>query len=245
MRLRDLLLALPGYRRSGGAMGRRGQWERDSGVIGEPLRERLRSLDRREWVGLVVVGTLIVAGAALWYVHSLPSPVSIQASTDRLGPSGRAAVASSPTPATIIVDVAGWVRRPGVYDFRHGDRVIDAIRMAGGGRPGADLTSINLAAPLTDGQQVVVFRKGKLGVGSSGSGGGAAAPGSEGAEPLINLNTATLDQLESLPGIGPVLGQRILDYRQEHGPFRSVDDLLNVSGVGDKRLADLRSQVTV
>ena len=214
-------------------------------MIGEPLRERLRSLDRREWVGLVVVAVLIVGGAALWYVRSLPSSVSIQTSTDRRGPSGLAAPAPSPTAATIIVDVAGWVRRPGVYDFRQGDRVIDAIRMAGGGRPGADLTSINLAAPLTDGQQIVVPRKGKLGAGGSGSGGAAVAPGSGGAEPLINLNTATLDQLESLPGIGPALGQRIIDYRQEHGSFRSVDDLLNVSGIGEKRLADLRSKVTV
>lgn len=214
-------------------------------MIGEPFRERIRSLDRREWAGLLVVAVLIVGGAALWYVRSLPSSVSIQASTDRSGPSGVAPPAPSPTPATIIVDVAGWVRRPGVYDFRQGDRVIDAIRMAGGGRPGADLTSINLAALLTDGQQIVVPRKGKLAVGGQGAGGGPGAPGSSGAEPLINVNTATLDQLESLPGIGPALGQRIIDYRQQHGPFRSVDDLLNVSGIGEKRLADLRPKVTV
>ncbi len=101
-------------------------------MIGEPLRERLRSLDRREWVGLVVVAVLIVGGAALWYVRSVPSSVSIQTSTDRRGPSGLAAPAPSPTAATIIVDVAGWVRRPGVYDFRQGDRVIDAIRRGRG-----------------------------------------------------------------------------------------------------------------
>ena len=213
-------------------------------MIGEPLRERLRSLDRREWAGLLVVAVLIVGGAALWYVRSLPSSVSIQASTDRQGPSGLASPAPSLTPATIVVDVAGWVRRPGVYDFRQGDRVIDAIRMAGGGRPGADLTSINLAAPLTDGQQIVVPKKSKLGVSASGVGGGGAAPGSGGAEPLINLNTATLDQLESLPGIGPALGQRILDYRQEHGPFRSVDDLDQVPGIGPTRVENLRDLVT-
>jgi competence protein ComEA len=213
-------------------------------MIGEPLRERLRSLDRREWAGLLVIAVLIVGGAALWYIRSLPSSVSIQASTDRRGPSGLIKPAPSPTPATIVVDVTGWVRRPGVYDFRQGDRVIDAIRMAGGGRSGADLTSINLAALLTDGQQIVVPRKGKLGVAGPGSSGTGGAPGSSGAEPLINLNTATLDQLETLPGIGPALGQRILDYRQEHGPFRSVDELLNVSGIGEKRLADIRSKVT-
>jgi competence protein ComEA len=215
---------------------------RSRGAVNEPLRERLRSLDRRELAGLLIVAVLIVGGAALWYVRSLPSAVSIEASTERQSPTGPAATAS-PSPVPIIVDVTGWVRRPGVYEFRQGDRVIDAVRMAGGGKPGADLTSINLAALLTDGQQILVPRKGKGGVGA-GVAGGSGVPGS-GTEVLINLNTATLDQLETLPGIGPSLGQRILDYRQEHGPFRSVEDLLNVSGIGEKRLADLRSKVTV
>jgi competence protein ComEA len=214
-------------------------------VIGEPMRERLRSLDRRELAGLVVVAALIVGGAALWYARSLPSSVSIEASADGRVSGGAAAVAPSPTPALVIVDVAGWVRHPGVYEFRQGDRVIDAIRMAGGGKHGADLTSINLAAPLTDGQQILVLRRGRVGPGGGMVGGGPGAPGLGGAEPLVNLNTATLDQLESLPGIGPALAQRILDYRGEHGPFRAVDDLTNVSGIGDKRLADLRSKVTV
>jgi competence protein ComEA len=212
--------------------------------MGEPLRERLRSLDRRELVGLLAVALLIVGGAALWYVRSLPSSVRIEASTERSDRGGSALAAPTATPGVVIVDVAGWVRRPGVYEFRQGDRVIDAIRMAGGGKTGADLQSINLAALLIDGQQIVVPRKGKGSVPGAGTSGGAV-PGSGGAEPLINLNTATLDQLESLPGIGPALGQRILDYREQHGPFRKVEDLLNVSGIGEKRLADLRSNVTV
>ena len=177
-------------------------------------------------------------------MRSLPSSVAVHASTDRDAPPGIAEATPSPTPTTIVVDVAGWVKRPGVYEFRQGDRVIDAIRMAGGGKSGADLAAINLAALLTDGQQIVVLKKGSTETGASGGGGGGA-PGSGGAEPLVNLNTATLDQLESLPGIGPALGQRILDYRQEHGPFRSVEDLLNVSGIGEKRLGDLRSKVSV
>ena len=212
---------------------------------GEPLRERLRSLDRRELAGLLVVAILIVGGAALWYMRSLPSSVSIEASTDGRGSDDSAATAASPTPALIIVDVAGWVRRPGVYEFRQGDRVVDAIRMAGGAKHGADLMSINLAALLTDGQQIVVLRRGRAGPSGAAGGGGSGPPGTGGAEPLVNLNTATVDQLESLPGIGPALAQRILDYRQEHGPFRSVEDLTKVSGIGEKRLADLRSKVTV
>ena len=213
-------------------------------MVGEPLRDRLRSLDRRELAGLLVVAAIIVGGAGLWYVRSLPSSVAVQASTDRDPPPGIAEATPSPTPTTIVVDVAGWVKRPGVYEFRQGDRVIDAIRMAGGGKSGADLAAINLAAMLTDGQQIVVLKKGSTGTAASGGGSGAV-PRSGGAEPLVNLNTATLDQLESLPGIGPALGQRILDYRQEHGPFRSVEDLLNVSGIGEKRLGDLRSKVSV
>jgi competence protein ComEA len=212
-------------------------------VIGEPLRERLRSLDRRELAGLLVVAALIVGGAAMWYVRSLPSSVSIHAPPDREGPGRSAASTVAPSPATIVVDVAGWVIRPGVYELRQGDRVIDAVRMAGGAKPGADLTSINLASLLTDGQQIVVPKRGKGGASMPGIGAGGA-PGS-GGSPLINLNTATLDQLESLPGIGPALAQRIIDYRQEHGPFRSIDELVNVSGIGEKRLADLRSNVSV
>jgi competence protein ComEA len=146
----------------------------------------------------------------------------------------------------IVVDVAGLVRSPGVYQFHQGDRVIDAITRAGGARPGADLTSLNLAALLTDAEQIIVGKAGQGGVAtgtsgaSSGAGGGSGSPGA-----LVNINTATLDQLETLPGIGPALGQRIIDYREQHGPFHTVNDLLDVSGIGDQRLADLRSMVTV
>jgi competence protein ComEA len=211
-------------------------------LIGEPLRERLRSLERRELVGLLLVALLIVGAAVLWYVRSLPASVSVSASIERRENGGTVATPpASPSP-TIIVHVAGWVRRPGVYELRQGDRVIDALRMAGGGKGGADLTAVNLAAVLTDGQQILVFKKGAAG----GAGGGpVAVAGSGGPAPLVNLNTATLDQLDSLPGIGPTLAQRILDHRTEHGPYRSVDDLLDVSGIGDKRLEDLRSKVTV
>lgn len=214
-------------------------------MIGEPLRERLRSLERRELIGLLLVALLIVGGAVLWYVRSLPASVAVEASIDRPEQGSVTEATPSPAPATIFVHVAGWVRRPAVYELRQGDRVIDAIRMAGGAKGGADLTMVNLAALLTDGQQIVVFKRGAAGAAPGGQGGGVPAPGSGGPAQLVNLNTATLDQLESLPGIGPTLAQRILDHRQAHGPFRSVDDLLNVSGIGEKRLEDLRSKVTV
>jgi len=234
-------MPLPRYLNTDGRLG-------GEAVNGEPWRERLRSLDRREVAGLAILAVLILAGAVFWYVRSLPTPVRVQ--TDGSGGDQRAAIDPSASPSAsspagvVVVDVAGWVRRPGVYEFAPGDRVIDAIRRAGGARPGADLTSLNLAALLTDGEQVVVGRAGRgadppssAGSGTGGSGGGSGG--------LVNINTATLDQLETLPGIGPALGQRIVDYRTQHGPFHSVEDLLNVSGIGEKRLADIKSKVTV
>ncbi len=208
------------------------------------MRERLSELDRRELIGLVCVGAVIVAAAGLWYVRSLPKAVRIEAASGgapRPGTGPPAGATPSPETSPVVVDVAGWVRHPGVYEMRQGDRVIDAIRVAGGARPGADLTSLNLASLLQDAQQVLVLRRGAARAGGGGSGSGSAS----GAGGKINLNTATLDQLESLPGIGEVLGQRILDYRQAHGSFHSVDDLLNVSGIGPSHLADLKDLVTV
>jgi len=211
---------------------------------GETLGERLRSLGRREILGLVVLVTAVIAGAALWYVRSLPSQIHIETTGPYAGDGPAASTTSSapPAPATIVVYVSGLVRHPGVYEFQEGQRIVDAVARAGGARRGADLTTLNLAALLVDGEQIIVGAAGAPGASSgtivgSGSGGDGAGP--------VNLNTATLDQLETLPGIGPALGQRIIDYREEHGPFQSVDDLLNVSGIGEKRLEDLRSGVTV
>jgi competence protein ComEA len=186
-----------------------------------------------------VVGAVIAASAGLWYVRSLPKPVRIEASAR---PAAESVARPSAAPSPLVVDVAGWVRHPGVFDMRPGDRIVDAIRSAGGAKPGADLRSLNLAALLQDAQQILVLRRG---AGDVPGGGAAAGGGGSGAGGKVNLNTATLDQLESLPGIGEVLGQRILDYRQQHGPFKAVDDLLNVSGIGPSHLADMKDLVTV
>jgi competence protein ComEA len=220
-------------------------------VDGQGLRERLASLERREKVGLAVVGALIVAGAAVWYLRSLPSSVHVEqvSAAGGRGSSG-ATAAPGPTalaqPRTIVVYVAGRVRHPGVYTFDQGDRVVDAIERAGGALSGSDLTSLNLAALLTDSEQIVVGKAGGVGApsgtstGSTGASGGPAGAGGK-----VDINTATVDQLEALPGIGPVLAQRIIDFREAHGPFRSVKDLTNVSGIGDAHMADLEPLVTV
>jgi competence protein ComEA len=210
-------------------------------MLRERLEERLQGWDRRELAGLAVIAVLVVAGAGFWYVRSLPSHVEIRST------GGRASAAASPeptaTPVALLVHVAGWVHRPGVYELREGQRVIDAIDAAGGAKAGADLTAINLAALVTDAQQIVVAKRGAAGPGASSSG-TTTGPGAGGTE-LVNINTATLDQLETLPGIGEVLAQRIIDYREENGPFGSVEDLLDVSGIGDATLAELKPLITV
>jgi competence protein ComEA len=205
------------------------------------LRERLDSLSRGELGGLVVVVVATLLGAGLWYARSLPRPVDIAAPPNAASPvvSAGAVPFASPTPVAIIVDVAGWVRKPGVYEFTPGDRVIDAVNRAGGARHGADLTTLNLAAPLTDGTQIVVPKPGATAPGGTGS------TSTTGGPSLININTASETDLETLPGVGPVTAAAIIDYRTQNGPFSTVDDLIDVSGIGPSTLEQVRPFVTV
>lgn len=145
----------------------------------------------------------------------------------------------------LIVHVAGEVRRPGVYRLRDGARVDDAIDCAGGAARGADLGALNLAAKLEDGRQVLVPHRGGTAAAPVPPGGGEApVPGVAPPGPPINLNTATLDQLDQLDGIGPATAQKILQYRQEHGGFSSVEELKEVPGIGDVRFKTLKDRVT-
>ena len=147
-----------------------------------------------------------------------------------------------PRKATVaLVHVAGAVRSPGVYHLRDGERIQDAVRRAGGPRPGADLNAINLAAKVADGQQVVVPRRGAAGPAQVG-GAAAGEPGGPPQAP-VSLNTATAEQLDTLDGVGPATASKILDYRRQHGGFRSIDDLGEIPGIGPKRLAALRGKV--
>jgi len=191
-------------------------------------------MSRGELVGLVVVLAAVLAGTALWYVRALPKPVEIAASSD-VGNAG-GVVSPSPTPVPILVDVAGFVREPGVYEFVVGDRVIDAIERAGGARKGADLSALNLAAPLADGTQILVPKRGAS---ASGAATGTTAGG------LININSADAATLEELSGIGEVLAAAIVSYREEHGAFATIEDLMDVSGIGPATLEEIRDQVTV
>ncbi|MFD3960285.1 MULTISPECIES: ComEA family DNA-binding protein [Streptomyces] len=151
-----------------------------------------------------------------------------------------------PEPAgEIVVDVAGKVHRPGVQRLPAGSRVADALRAAGGVRAGADVTGLNRARVLMDGEQVRVgLPQAPADQAASGAAGGVAgASGPSGPAAPLSLSTATKEQLETLPGVGPVLAQHIIDHRTESGGFRSVDELRQVSGIGDRRFADLRPLV--
>lgn len=154
-------------------------------------------------------------------------------------PRPRAAVVTARPAAApaLTVHVVGAVRAPGLYRLREGSRVDDAIRRAGGAKPKAALELVNLAAPVADGQQVVVPARGEAGPVSTGAGGSAPTGG------LVHLNSATLEELDTLPGVGPVTAQRIIDYRTANGAFSSVDELDAVPGIGPARLEQLRPLV--
>ncbi len=143
-----------------------------------------------------------------------------------------------------VVQVVGAVRRPGVYRLPAGRRVDDAVRAAGGATRRADLAGVNLAAKVSDGQQIIVPAAGAAG---AAAGGPAGAPGEAGAAPgqPLNLNTATPEQLDQLDGVGPATAQKIVAYRQAHGGFRSVSELDQVPGIGEKKLAGLKDRVRV
>jgi competence protein ComEA len=150
-----------------------------------------------------------------------------------------AARAASPATAArlLVVDVVGAVRRPGLVRLAEGSRVADAIAHAGGLGRGAERAGVNFAAPVSDGQQVVVPQRGAAVAAGAGGGAASASTGP------VSLSSATAEQLDALPGVGPVTAEKIVAYRQQHGAFRSVDELDAISGIGPSRIADLRGLV--
>lgn len=235
-------------------------------------RPELRWAPSRRVVTSLLVAAFAAAVIAGWWVaRGQPrsvgaelGPPSLSAATDRAlapspGGSSHPATASvsgslaqpslgqsSTADNRIVVDVVGRVRRPGVYRLASGSRVDDAVRAAGGAAGGVDLSVLNLARKLSDGEQLAVGVSGAPAAPGSpagaddSSGGSASAAGG-----LVDLNTATASQLDALPGVGPVLAQHILDWRTAHGRFESVQQLNSVSGIGDAKYADLAPLVAV
>ena len=211
-------------------------------------RDRLNALalePRRLVVAATAVAVVLVAAAvAVALLRGSPPPVHVE--LPRAAPGeGREAGASAPepeAPADALVHAAGAVARPGVYRIRPGGRVADVVEAAGGAAPDADLQQLNLAAKVSDGERVYVPRRGEVVPSPAPS--GPAGPAGTATGP-IDLNTATAEQLEALPGVGPSTAQAILDYRRQHGRFRTVDELLEVRGIGEAKLAALRPRVRV
>ncbi|MDN3022966.1 ComEA family DNA-binding protein [Streptomyces sp. S.PB5] len=260
-----------------------GDWR---GRAGLALRERMPvwlqarcGVERRSVVALAVL-LVVAAGFAVQHFWAgrtqdvrAPEVVAAPYGGERAeAEAGGSASASAGAPnaagtagtagtsvAEIVVDVSGKVREPGIHRLPAGARVADALRAAGGVRPGTDTVGLNRARFLVDGEQVVVGGPAVPGAGAAGtaaggaaggvvgaagglSGAGGSVPGAGSGAP-VSLNTATVEQLDTLPGVGPVLAQHILDYRTQHGGFRSVDELREVNGIGARRFADLRNLV--
>lgn len=191
---------------------------------------QIPALSRRQLFGLAAAAVFVLL-LALRHLGGSGS------SAPAVTPVQQAAKPKSVAQKLLVVDVAGAVRHPGVYRLRSGLRIDDAIAAAGGTRPKAQLGAVNLAAPIADGEQIVVPGRGVAAsaVGSPSAGSSPSAP--------LDLNSATLEELENLPGIGPVTAQKILDYRQQHGAFHSVAELQGVSGIGPAHMAQLKGLV--
>lgn len=226
---------------SAGAAGHAGTGRGRPGPASSPLaRWRQGRIDpgRRGVAALALVAVLAALLAGFIVLRARPRAVLPPAvvATGVPVPGSSAAV---PAPAgEVVVSVGGKVPRPGLLRLAAGSRVDDAVRAAGGPLPGADLADLNLARRLVDGEQLLV------GV-SQPAGATAPGPSTGVGNPLVDLNSATLAELDSLPGIGPVLAQKMLDWRTEHGRFGSVDQLREVSGIGESKYAEIKARVRV
>ena len=189
---------------------------------------------RRIVFGLAVLAAVALVGGYGVAMRARPHATGISLSSPPSGPQRSA--------EKIFVHIGGAVRKPGLYRLAKGSRVNDAIRAAGGVLEDANLDALNLAAKVKDGDKILVPSKNGQGEtqAAAGDSGAAAARGG-----LVNLNTATVADLDTLPGIGPALAQRIISYREQHGGFRKLEDLLDVPGIGPAKFEELRDLVTV
>ena len=213
----------------------------------EPAEPDARARPRlRLGIGAAVTLGLVVLSAAVGWgiLRGQASPAESIALDDGSSTSVEGADPPAVAPAEgLYVHVLGEVAAPGLYTVEPEARLVDALAAAGGTLESADLQAVNLARPLSDGEQIVVPKIGaEPAPGSPGAPGGGGGAGADGT---VNLNTADQAALETLPRIGPALAQRIIDWRDENGRFRSVDDLLAVPGIGEKLLAGVREKVTV
>ena len=213
---------------------------------------------RRATIATAVLLVVVGAATLAWVMSARPRPLTVETAPggtvatplldapgttgDATAPPAVSASVSASASAEIVIDVAGKVRHPGLYRLAPGARIDDAVKAAGGALPGVSLTSLNLAAKVSDGQQILV---GVSAPTATSAAGGTAPTAGDSSPGPVNLNTADLNTLQNLPGVGPVTAQHILDWRTEHGSFRSVDQLQDVSGIGPAKFAAMKDQATV
>jgi competence protein ComEA len=208
-------------------------------VVKKDLRERVSEVagSRRDAWLIVAVVTLVVVASLAFFRRSATAVIAPPAL-----PSATPAAPEAAPKETLAVHVAGAVRKPGLYELTGGERVADAIAAAGGAARAADLDSLNLAEPLSDGVQVYVARRGEEADRAPAAPTPAASPG---APATVDINSADAVALEVIPGIGPVRAQAIIEYRSEIGSFDSIDQLLEVTGIGPATLESMRPYVTL
>lgn len=218
--------------------------ERSAAAWFDSLRERLRETRIEFGAGIAAIVVVALVAGVVWYRMSAggaaPPVRAVESAAAKSATAKSTTVPTRARGATVFVHVAGAVKTPGVLELPVGARVIDALEAAGGGLADADLDRLNLAAKVTDGQRVLVS---KVGAPAAATESGASSDVS--ATAVIDLNNATSAQLETLPGIGPSLAGAIISERERRGGFRSVNELREVRGIGEKRFADLRERVMV
>jgi competence protein ComEA len=209
-------------------------------------------LSRRQIIAYAALAVVVVAVGVRYLVlprdagpSGAEAVVLAPVASPAAGPSGEpGGAAASPAP-DVVVYVCGAVRSPGVVRLPDGARVTDALQVAGGPTAKAELAAVNLAAPVTDGQQIVVPERGAVAAApdASAAGGGAASAALPAG--LININTASLEELDALDGVGPSTAQKIIDYRNANGGFKTIDEIKEVPGIGDAKFAAMQDSITV
>lgn len=210
------------------------------------MRGRGAGHDARGRVLLVIVAVVALVACVLIMLLRPSSGVTVERQAETERPQTASAATTSQM-VSVVVHVDGAVVNPGVYELRSEiPRVGDAVDAAGGLVEGADTTSMNLAAPLGDGQKVHVPLQGEVASAEAGDAAGSVTAGSsDGGSSLVNINSATVEELDSLPGVGPSTAAAIVEDRDANGPFSSPEDLMRVSGIGEKKLAKFRDHVCV